>query len=110
MAIVSFRPHKLRLIRKGEGAYGPNGDWVEAAEEVALEAPCRYEPNGAARTIMLQDGQEYKYSYMVYLNVNPSISIEYGDIIELVSQDGLSMGRYEVKGFHRGQLDMKVWV
>ena len=49
-------------------------------------------------------------SYMVYLNINPSISIEYGDIIELVSQDGLSMGRYEVKGFHRGQLDMKVWV
>ena len=47
---------------------------------------------------------------MVYLNVNPALVIRYGDWIELTSQDGVVIGEYEVKGFHRGQLDMKVWV
>ncbi len=110
MALVDFRPHCLHLIRKGEGAYDGNGDWQEASDGLAACIPCRYEPNGAARTITLPDGNAYKYSYMVYLNVNPKLEIKYGDIIELISQDGKNMGQYEVKGFHRGQLDMKVWV
>lgn len=110
MAMVSFRPHCMTVYRKGEGSYNTAGDWVESTETVATRVPCRYEPNGAARTITLQDGKEYKYSYMVYLCVCPHLDIRYGDIIELTSQDGKSMGRYEVKGFHRGQLDMKVWV
>lgn len=110
MALVSFRPHSLRLYRKGQGSYNTIGDWVENAEVIRDNVPCRYEPNGAARTITLQDGKEYAYSYMVYLNVDPNLIIKYGDIIELFSQERRSMGRFEVKGFHRGQLDMKVWV
>lgn len=110
MALVSFRPHCLHVISKGEGAYDSRGDWIESPERVAACVPCRYEPNGAAQTITLQDGTAYRYSYTVYLNVDPSLVIRYGDIVELFSQDKTSVGRYEVKGFHRGQLDMKVWV
>ena len=110
MTLVSFRPHCMHLIRKGEGSYDENGDWGESVEKVVACVPCRYEPNGAARTITLQDGNAYRYSYTVYLCVNPRLPIQYGDIIELFSQDSKSIGRYEVKGFHRGQLDMKVWV
>lgn len=110
MALVSFRPHCLHLLEKGEGAYDANGDWVESTEKVVAKVHCRYEPNGSARTIPLPDGTIYKYSYTVYLCVNPSLPIKYGDIIKLYSQDGDCIGRYEVKGFHRGQLDMKVWV
>lgn len=110
MALVDFRPHCLHLLKKGGGAYDAQGDWVETEESVKACAPCRYEPNGAAQTITLPDGSAYKYSYMVYLTVDPKLIIRYGDIIELFSQDKCSIGRFEVKGFHRGQLDMKVWV
>lgn len=111
MAMVSFRPHLLRVITKGEGSYDSNGDWTVGGESYSDYIACRYEPNGSANTIMLPDGQEYRYSYTIYLNVNPSLVIRYGDIIELTSQDGLVIGdNFEVKGFHRGQLDMKVWV
>ena len=109
--MVSFRPHKMRIITKGEGYYDSNGDWKEAEESYSDYIACRYEPNGSANTITLPDGKEYRYSYTIYLNVNPALVIRYGDILELTSQDGVVIGsEFEVKGFHRGQLDMKVWV
>lgn len=110
--MVSFRPHKMRVIHKGDGKYNANGDWVQNDKPYSSdEIPCRYEPNGSANTITLPDGKEYRYSYTIYLNVNPDLVIQYGDIIELTSQDGIVIGsNFEVRGFHRGQLDMKVWV
>lgn len=114
MGIVSFRPHKMRIVTKGEGAYDANGDWVPGKGQPTYSAyiPCRYEPNGGrANTIALPDGKEYRYSYTIYLNVDPTLAIKYGDIVELTSQDGVVIGsEFEVRGFHRGQLDMKVWV
>lgn len=107
--MVSFRPHTLRIRTTG-GHYDANRDWIEGESSYSDPIPCRYEPNGQARTITLTDGSAYRYSYMVYLNVNPALVIRYGDWIELTSQDGVVIGEYEVKGFHRGQLDMKVWV
>lgn len=107
---VSFRPHKLRIVTKGEGSYNSNGDWVESEKSYSDYIPCRYEPNGAAQTITLPDGTAYRYSFTVYLNVNPNQLFRYGDVIELTSQDGIVRGEFSIKGFHRGQLDMKIWV
>lgn len=109
--MVQFRPHKLRIVTKN-GAYNEQGDWVEDSQkEYSDYIPCRYEPNGAAQTITLPDGTAYRYSYTVYLNVNPALTIKYGDLIELTSQDGVVIANeLEVRGFHRGQLDMKIWV
>lgn len=119
--MVSFRPHKLRILNKGEGYYDANHDWHEGLaqgsgntqsdNQTPVYIPCRYEPNGAAQTITLPDGTAYQYSYTIYLSVNPNLSIQYGDLIELTSQDGVVIAEsLEVRGFHRGQLDMKVWV
>ena len=108
--MVSFRPHKLYLLERGKGHYAENGDWIDSEEKVVAVVPCRYEPNGKANEINLPDGKAYRYAYTIYLDVNPCLKIEYGDIIRIQSQDGRVMGTYEVKGFHRGQLDMKVWV
>lgn len=110
MALVSFRPHRMRIVRKGEGSYDENGDWQEGTDIFSDYYPCRYEPNGSAQTITLPDGTIYKYSFTVYLCVNPELMLRYGDVIELTSQDGIVRGRFPVKGFHRGQLDMKAWV
>ena len=109
--MVSFRPHKLRIVTKGGGAYDARHDWKEGEPSYSEYIPCRYEPNGAAQTIVLPDGSAYQYSYTIYLSVNPAISIQYGDLIELTSQDGIVIAKeLEVRGFHRGQLNMKVWV
>lgn len=110
MALVSFRPHLLRIVTRTEGSYADNGDWTEGAKTLSDPVPCRYEPNGRASEIRLPDGKVYRYTYTIYLSVNPRLDIKYGDIIALESQDGTDMGEYEVKGFHRGQLDMKIWV
>lgn len=107
---VSFRPHTMRVLQMSGGGYDENRDYVPATEEWSEPIPCRYEPNGQARTINLPDGTAYKYSFLVYLNVDPSLSIRYGDKISLTSQDALELGTFEVKGFHRGQLNMKIWV
>lgn len=109
--MVEFRPHKLRIITEGTGDYNANGDWEEGNVSYSDYIPCRYEPNGAAQTITLPDGAIYRYSYIVYLSVNPALVIQYGDKVELTSQDGNVIAQsLEVKGFHRGQLDMKVWL
>lgn len=111
MGMVHFRPHKLRIVTKGEGGYDDKGDWQEAITSYSDYIPCRYEPNGTAQTITLPDGKVFRYSYTVYMNVNPGLSIQYGDFVELTSQDGSVIAEeLEVKGFHRGQLDMKLWV
>lgn len=108
--MVSFRPHKLILKKSFNGSYDSSGDWVEGSLKTVSTVPCRYEPNGRAQTITLPDGKAFVYSYMVYLNVDPYLDIKYGDIVVLISQDEKKIGEFDVKGFHRGQLDMKVWV
>ena len=108
--MVSFRPHTMRIVRKDDGHKAANGDWIEGVESYSDPIPCRYEPNGRANTIALPDGNAYRYSFTVYLNVDPALVVPYGSLIELTSQDGRVIGTYEVKGFHRGQLDMKIWV
>ena len=107
--MVEFRPHTLSVLRVS-GSYDANGDYVPEAEQVAFTAPCRYEPNGSARTIQLQDGTAYAYAYTVYLDVDLTHDIRFGDILELRDAQGVSIGRYPVKGFHRGQLNEKIWV
>ena len=88
-----------------------NGDWQTSSVTYSPYIPCRYEPNGRASVITLPDGTAYKYTYTIYLCVDASLSIKYGDILELTSQDNVVIGNdFEVKGFHRGQLDMKIWV
>ena len=108
--MVDFRPHTLRLMNAGGGSYDSARNWVETEGTPSDPIPCRYEPNGAARTINLPDGTAYRYSYVVYLDVDPSLVIKYGDRIELTSQDGVVIGVFMVYGFHRAQLDMKIWV
>lgn len=110
--MVLFRPHSLNVIRPGgDGGYDENGDFVGSEEVIAYSScPCRYEPNGSAKSIALPDGTAYTYSYIVYLNIDTEREIKYGDIVELFDADGKSIGRYPVNGFHRGQLNEKVWL
>ena len=109
MRVPSFRPHLIRKVILTGGGY-TNGDYYEGAASYTACIPCRYEPNGKAETIRLQDGTNYQYHYTIYLCPDAPICFEYGDIVELFSQCDCSLGRFEVKGFHRYQLGLRLWV
>lgn len=107
--MVSFRPHTLNLIRSNGGSYDEFGRFIPGSDFVVEGVECRYEPNGKANTIVLEDGKTHVYSFMVYLSVDcPDIS--YGDVIELFKQDGTLVGRFTAQGFHRGQLNARLWL
>lgn len=107
--MVNFRPHKLTLKVSLPGAYDGTGKYIKGDEKTIEGIPCRYEPNGRANTIALEDGSVYMYSYMVYLDSDcPEIS--YGDEVELFDQSGVSRGKFTSHGFHRGQLNAKLWL
>lgn len=107
--MVDFRPHTLTHIVALPGSKDELGKFLSGGEKTTENIPCRYEPNGRANTIALDDGTVYTYSYMVYLDVGcPEIS--YGDEVELFDQSGVSKGRFTSHGFHRGQLNSKLWL
>lgn len=108
--MVTFRPHTLVLKQSREGHYEANGDWQQGSVARSGRIPCRFEPNGRAESISLPDGTNYQYHYTVYLNPDVSINPRYGDIVELFAQDGRSQGDYEVKGVHKFQLGLRIWV
>lgn len=108
--MVTFRPHTLILKKASGGHYESNGDWTEGSVSVSGRIPCRFEPNGRAETISLPDGKEYRYHYTVYLNPDAGICPRYGDRVELFSQCGCSQGDFEIKGVHRFQLGLRIWV
>ena len=106
--IPQFRPHILQYqVTIGEyedeiGDYHPGDSHFEG------DIPCRFEPNGKANTIAFEDGKTYVYQYVVYLNQNCR-EIEYGDILRLL-RDEVVVEEKQVQGFHRGQLNARLWV
>lgn len=109
MSLVSFRPHVLKTITFTDGYYDENRDFHPGTEVFSDPIACRYEPNGAARVVPVGEGQNAVYSYMVYLDVTCP-EIPFGTRLELYDKEGQSIGIFSSLGFHRGQLDSKLWV
>lgn len=109
MPVVMFRPHSLSVLRVSEGSYDGNGDYVPSTEGWSCRIPCRYEPNGRASTVPVGEDRNYVYSYTVYLDTDcPEIA--YGQVVRIFDRCGRSIGDFRARGFHRGQLDSKLWV
>ena len=110
MQPVRFRPHTLSILEISGGRYDKaTGDYVKGVEKWSCRIPCRYEPNGSANTVPIGEGKNYVYDYMVYLNTDCP-EIRYGQTVELFDAEGKSHGQFASKGFHRGQLDSKLWL
>ena len=108
-SLVRFRPHFISTLEVSGGYYDDRRDYHEGTESWSELMPCRYEPNGKARTVPVGEGRDYRYEYVVYMNQDcPQIS--YGQKVRLYDASQQLIGDYEVKGFHRGQLDAKVWL
>lgn len=110
MIPVSFRPHAISLLTMVGGYYDDaTGDYTQGYESWSEMIPCRYEPNGKAKTVPVGEGKNYVYEYTVYLNTDCP-EIQFGQKVRLFNQCGHCIGEYDAKGFHRGQLDSKLWV
>lgn len=108
---ISFRPHKLQVVTHIDGGIDENGVPAPDVEDFS-EIPCRIEPNGSARQIRFDDGTAHIYSYTVYLN-RDCMTFKVGDKVRLIGLDGEvtdSDKEFRVLGFHRYQLNARLWV
>lgn len=108
--LVSFRPHKLQYQVTIEGYEDENGDYHEGESHFEGNIPCRYEPNGGeAKVYVFDDGTTSVYRYIVYLD-NNCPNFKRNDVIKLINKDGTTLTTAKVLGFHRGQLNARLWV
>lgn len=104
MAVLNFTPHVLSYKSVTQGYNDDNGDWVNGADYwIDNYCKCDYVPAGKANVITIPDGSAISYSYTVYLPKTCK-DFEYGDIIKIDDKE------YQVLGFHRYQLQCKMWI
>lgn len=109
MPVVLFRPHTLSVLKVSEGGYDENGGYTPPSESWSCGIPCRFEPNGRASTVPVGEDRNYVYSYTVYLDADCP-EIVYGQKVRLFDGCRGSIGEFRARGFHRGQLNSKLWV
>lgn len=104
MAVLNMAPHHLSYKSATEGYDDENGDWVNGTEYwIENYCKCDCVPAGKANVISLPDGSVQSYSYTVYLP-KKCRDFEYGDIVRINGKD------FKVLGFHRYQLQCKIWI
>ena len=107
--MIDFRPHTLRVVSFIKGETADNGDYSGDKPNLSDQIPCRYELSNKANTIALPDGKAFAYSLIVYLDLS-DVDYPYGTTIQLFDKNGNKAFEKQIQGFHRGQLNMKLWV
>lgn len=108
MSVISLIPHTLRYLTVIDGYEDENGDWHEGTEEWSEPIPCHAVAAGQANIIAYADGTTATYSYTVGRLAPDSREYKVGEKVRL---DILGIEReFQVKGFHRYQLQSKIWV
>lgn len=110
MAVMNFAAHTLSYKEVEPGHEDKNGDWVQGSERwVEDYCKCDIVPAGKANVITLPDGSVQSYTYSIYNLPKTCKNFEYGDTIKL-SFYGRDEKVFKVLGFHRYQLQCKMWV
>lgn len=113
MGVLDFAPHTLDYLEVVEGHDDEDtGDYVPGTESwVENYCKCDVVPAGKADTITTQDGQVEPYSYTIYNLPRTCRKFRYGETIRIkfFGSDEEAQ-EFTVKGFHRYQLQCKMWV
>lgn len=109
MATISLKPHAIQYQIGGDGYEDEFGNYHDEKSEWVTINDCDIVPNGEAKTIALQDGTQKEYSYTIYLP-NNCREFELGEKVRLIIFGKQSTKEFEVLGFHRYQLQSKMWV
>lgn len=110
MAVLKLKPHILEYeVKTKEGYEDSLGDFHEGKTEWIGNIPCDAVPsNGRANEIEFEDGTLHTYTYTIYLDANVR-DFTIGDMVRVTLYGGVKKV-FSVKGFHRYQLQAKIWV
>lgn len=107
MGVLKMKPHRLAYWQITDGYVDENGDNHEGQKTLVDCCECDMVPAGAANEITFEDGVADTYSYTIYLPADCP-KFHRGDKIVVTHFD--SQTEFTVKGFHRYQLQCKIWV
>lgn len=113
MAVLDFAAHTLDYLAVIEGHVDrATGDYIDGSEEwIECYCKCDIVPAGKANEIAIPDGQVDTYSYIIYNLPRSCRTFKYGDKIRIKFYGSNSEVReFYVKGFHRYQMQCKLWV
>lgn len=101
-------PHTLSYLVASEGYEDDNGDWHEGESGWSEPIKCHAVPAGKANEITFADGTTSTYSYTIGRLAPDCREFQIGEKVKL---NVLGIEReFTVKGFHRYQLQSKLWV
>lgn len=110
MALLDFAAHTLSYKEVEAGHEDENGDWVQGSERWVQDyCKCDIVPAGKANVITIPDGSAQTYSYSIYNLPKTCRKFEYGDTIK-IKLYGQEEKVFKVLGFHRYQLQCKMWI
>lgn len=108
MSVINLIPHTLSYRVTADGYEDDNGDWHEGESGWSDPIECHAVPAGKADLITYADGTTAHYSYEVGRLPSNCREFQIGEDVKL---NVLGIERvFQVKGFHRYQLQSKVWV
>lgn len=108
MAVLLLKPYRLSYLVEEGGYTDGNGDYHKGESRWFGDIRCDAVPAGASNEIQFEDGVTRKYSYTVYLPKN-CIDFNVGDRVRISFGNGI-VREFDVKGFHKYQLQCKLWV
>lgn len=108
MAVIELKPHLLSYLETTPGFEDDNGDYHEGSTSWSKPIECHAVPAGAANEITFADGKTSHYSYVVGRLEPHCHQFKIGEKVRLTIYD--TEREFKVKGFHRYQLQSKIWV
>lgn len=112
MAVLDFAAHTLDYLEVVQGHDDEEtGDYVKGSSSwVEGYCKCDIVPAGKANTITIPDGQTEPYEYTIYNLPRSCREFKYGETIRIRFYGGEEVREFTVKGFHRYQMQCKIWV
>ena len=107
MSVLKFKPNSLQYKIVEPGYTDEKGDFHKGESHWSDDIECDAVPNGKADTNESTDGDTNSYSFVVYLPVSVK-DFQFGEIVRL-NRYGV-IYELQVKGFHRYQKQVKIWV
>lgn len=108
MAVINPKPHLLSFLEVSEGYEDENGDFHGGTTKWSKPIKCHAVPAGRANEISFPDGSVDYYSYTVGRLDPHCHQFKIGEKVRLTIDD--TEREFKVKGFHRYQLQSKIWV
>jgi len=109
MAVLNMSPCYLYVSETGASYVDENGNKHVGGTTYEKYIKCDVVPAGQANEIDFGDGVLQTYSYTIYVHKKGCRDFALGEKIKF-EKDGNLSGEFLVKGFHRYQHQVKIWI